>query len=213
MRHRSCWARRRECLRGDVAPADRPRKPILGRFRDPTGGHYDPSARSFAGQAASGFLGKRSRVQVLSLRGMRKPGTNGASPGSADPGSEIATMARREARRVPQGMRGLEKGCADRRAIPSALREGERSPPRRERKTGVPGAATKNTGDDARLHHIRSFPRKRESSALLKNWAPASAGASGRVGAFSSLPLRGGRLRAMTAVQIHCNHARAKARG
>ena len=119
---------------------------------------------------------------------------------------------------APRGAAPSQEGANSRKVAPIGapsprLCEGQRSPPRRERKTGVPGAATKNTGDGARLHHIRSFPRKRESSALLKNWAPASAGASGRVGAFSSLPLRGGRLRAMTAVQIHCNHASAKARG
>ena len=42
----------------DAAPAGEVRSLALGRSRDPTGGHYDPSARSSLGRAVSGVRGK-----------------------------------------------------------------------------------------------------------------------------------------------------------
>jgi hypothetical protein len=50
-----------------AAPAGGARNPALGRSRDPTGGHYDPSARSSLDRAVSGLLGRR-RSAVLSRR-------------------------------------------------------------------------------------------------------------------------------------------------
>ena len=41
-----------------AAPAVRPRKPELGRPRDPIGGHYDPSARCSLDRAALEVPGK-----------------------------------------------------------------------------------------------------------------------------------------------------------
>jgi len=53
MRHRSFQDRPpRKAEPVGAAPAGGARHPALGRLRDPTGGHYDPSARSLAGLGA-----------------------------------------------------------------------------------------------------------------------------------------------------------------
>src|ERR1017187_5343128 len=52
----------------DAAPAGGARNPALGRSRDPTGGHYDPSARSSLDRAVSGLGGAEARSGVEPAR-------------------------------------------------------------------------------------------------------------------------------------------------
>ena len=135
---------------GDAAPAGRLRKPALGRSRDPTGGHYDPSAGSSAGQAAlKGSLAAEARSGVEPARRGRRTQSR-ASPGSADPGSEIAACGAPRGAAHRQRCAHIRNGRADRRATPSILRG--------KGKTGVPSASTKNMGDDACLGAERAGP-------------------------------------------------------
>ena len=88
-----------------MAPADRPRKPILGRSRDPTGGHYDPSARSFAGLRLLKVSDAARRDKAMSRTGAAERGkpSGNQEARTRDPKSPPWRAERRSASR---------KGCA-----------------------------------------------------------------------------------------------------
>ena len=152
----------------DVAPAGGARNPALGRSRDPTGGHYDPSARSFAGLRLLKVSDAARRDKAMSRTGAAERGkpSGNQEARTRDPKSP---PWRAERRSLPATAGELEKGRADRRAIPSALR-GERNGrrPRRGLKQygrRSVGCLTFESAVCGRNHNLRSFPRKRESSS------------------------------------------------
>ncbi len=127
----------------------------------PPGGHYDPSARSFAGLGLRpigfrrGLRGKTGLGPLLQ-EPRRRPAQK---PGSADPGPVSLAKAggakpRWSAGRRPrswQQERGkTEDWCAARCSIPSLCARGKNGPARRGRVTAYP-APIKNTGAGARL--------------------------------------------------------------
>ena len=121
----------------DAAPAGGDgRTPAPGRPGTPTGGHYDPSARSSLDWD------------------WRKPRPRKRGPGACVSGEGWGREPPWSAERRPhpwQQERGkTEDWCAAWRSTPSALPEGKRRPRERGRDYGVPGAA-KNTGDDVWL--------------------------------------------------------------
>ncbi len=191
----------------DAAPAGGDeRTPAPGRPGKPTGGHYDPSARS--------SLDWDWRQCLV--------------PGSADPGPvSLATSRRREPRwsagRRPHSRKGMRTdgyGRASRRSITSACSRGKGKtgvpapvynrgdvarPPSRQAtagslrnrrlasrssagaKAGVPGAA-KNTGDDAcadageKYHPLRSAGDQQDRSAVQKKVGQSRTSSSRRAG-------------------------------
>src|SRR4029077_8442161 len=106
----------------------------------PSGGQQEPPARSLAdGWSVSSWNGQRkARLGAVRRTPANKPGRR-----------ELVRVARREA--PPCFRKGTRaqrtNGCVTWRAIPLALPRGEKT----RRETGLPGASTKNTGDDARL--------------------------------------------------------------
>src|SRR6185503_4176177 len=129
MRHRSFRSRGYDAP-VDVAPAGGARNPALGRSRDPTGGHYDPSARSFAGLRLLKVSDAAKRDKAMSRTGAAERGkpSGNQEARTRDPKSPPWRAERRGtfARRCE-----LKQGCADRRAIPSAWRGGNLSPRKR----------------------------------------------------------------------------------
>jgi hypothetical protein len=90
-----------------AAPAASPRTRSTGRFRDPTRGAIRPLCEELAGQAARGLVRCQEHVQALSLHARGPMTSIGRVPGSADPGTEIAAMERREAPAFSKRERGL----------------------------------------------------------------------------------------------------------
>jgi hypothetical protein len=84
-----------------AAPAGGARNPALGRSRDPTGGHYDPSARSSLDRAVSG-LGEaeaRSGVEPARQRPTERRGVD----------LEARTRGQKSRDGAPRGARVLQK--------------------------------------------------------------------------------------------------------
>jgi hypothetical protein len=139
----------------DAAPAAAARNRGTGRSRDPTGGHYDPSARSSLDRAVSGLLGRR-RSAVLSRRRQnprkeetwtwkRGPGIRNRRQWSAErrlPADRKAGRTRLAS--VSGGSRRAAQGVSQAPAFPGApLPSGGV-----DCDDGLPGAA-KNTGGGA----------------------------------------------------------------
>ena len=150
---------------GGAAPAGKPRKLALGRSRDPTGGHYDPSAGSSAGLGLAGM--PRARKRGPGVRNRR----HGAPRG-----------ARVFARRARASQSAAKMG-AMRRSIPSGLSRGTtKGPASAGKNDGVPRAA-KNRGSEAlaflRLI-LRSPPKRQRRRASRRMKAVARPHASRR---------------------------------
>jgi hypothetical protein len=112
-----------------AAPAGGVRNPALGRSRDPTGGHYDPSARSSLDRAVSGLLGAKARSGVEPARQI--PRSEETWTWKRGPGIRNRRDGRREAPAFSKRERGkTEDWCATRRSIPLASRRGKRNSPR-----------------------------------------------------------------------------------
>jgi hypothetical protein len=108
----------------------------------PPGGQYGPPARSLA-DGGCPCLGRPRKA---------RPGAGRKTPANKPGRRKLVWVARRAAPRGLERDRGHTRtnGSAPWRAIPLALARGQR----KRRKTGLPGASTKNTGDDARLIEI-----------------------------------------------------------
>ena len=97
-----------------AAPAGGARNPALGWSRDPTGGHYVPSARSSLDRAVSGLLGAKAR------RGDEPAAPN--PPERRDVDLEARTRDRKSPRRSAERRRALRKGA---RALSAEARKGD----------------------------------------------------------------------------------------
>lgn len=127
----------------DAAPAREARNLAPGRFRDPTGRHYDRPAGSSARQAvsATSFAPKRVHGVEPARRGPKEPSR--CVPGSADPGSEIAAVERREAPALSLSGARLSRRLV-RRSVLHSLRNAagvRKGPAARGQDDGLPGAA------------------------------------------------------------------------
>ena len=90
----------------DVAPAGggKHATPAPGRPREPIGGHYDPSARNSLDWEWTN--GCRTAATSPARKGVTaRPAGPLHTPGSSDPGTEIAAMERREALHTGNGVR------------------------------------------------------------------------------------------------------------
>ena len=96
----------------DAAPAGEARNLALGRPRDPTGGHYDPSARSFAGLGLAAT--PRPRKRGPGDRNRRSGAPRGASSRSQGTRRRLASVSGGRAGRS----RGLASPCISRRSAP-----------------------------------------------------------------------------------------------
>ena len=105
----------------------------------PPGGQYGPPARSLA-DGGRPCLGRPRKA---------RPGAVRKTPANKPGLRKLVWVARRAAPRGLERDRGHSEnnGCAPWRAIPLALARGQT----KRRKTGLPGASTNNTGDDAWL--------------------------------------------------------------
>ncbi len=103
-------------------PTSAMRRPRTGFVTPSPGGPGQPSAGIMTGCLrwldAAGTKGGGSCPD-------RGPGSGPVAPGSTAPGTEIAAVARREAPRLRKEGVHIRNGRADRRAIPSHVREGE----------------------------------------------------------------------------------------
>ena len=104
-----------------AAPAGGARNPALGRSRDPTGGHYDPSARSSLDRAVSGLLGAKAR------RGDEPAAPK--PPERRDVDLEARTRDRKSPRRSAERRRALRTGRARRKVRTDKWRLSAPRPP------------------------------------------------------------------------------------
>ena len=134
----------------DAAPAGVVRSLALGRSRDPTGGHYDPSARSSLDRAVSDVGGSDARSgdepacrkpederdEDLEARTRGQKSRDGA-PWGAHPSPGCPRFAKR-------GLSWMRHAALH----PLGYRGGNEGPAGAGKDYGLPGAA-KNTGDGA----------------------------------------------------------------
>jgi hypothetical protein len=132
-----------------AAPAGGARNPALGRRRDPTGGHYDPSARSSLDWDCAKALVPGSADPVLSC---------GLTPATS------AAMERRGARTLRQGARASPSAdCWMRHAAlhPLGLWPGAKeSPGARRENDGLPGADKEHGRSRMPAAPIRRSPQR-----------------------------------------------------
>lgn len=132
---------------------DRMRRPARGRRTllphpgcagAPPCGQYEPPARSWLTAAVEACAAPPERPsQTMASPVETTAGLTGRPPQSAARRGRKTPQWRAERRpRSERDAASKNNGCATWRAIPLALCEGQRE-------TGLPGASTKNTGDDA----------------------------------------------------------------
>jgi hypothetical protein len=172
----------------DAAPAGGARNPALGRSRDPTGGHYDPSVRSLTGLGPlQGFVDGPRRDKAMSRTGAADRKQTGAGTRKRGPGDR--NRRRWSAERRPFRRSQGEGGTPRKRA--GRLRQPLKEPRKLLRFLGAPlpsqgsrgrrddrptRGRAKNTGDGAWLAAPTCPPNPRLDRGKAEAQAQAKAG-------------------------------------